>query len=89
MILRYGGEEFVIVLPGAGRDDLEQMSERVRRAVAEAETIEADERIPITISIGGSCLPAQNTNTSQDLIVLADAAMYTAKESGRNCWVIA
>jgi diguanylate cyclase (GGDEF)-like protein len=47
VLLRHGGEEFIIVLPGAGRDDLMQMAERVRRAVAEAEITEAGQRIPI------------------------------------------
>jgi diguanylate cyclase (GGDEF)-like protein len=89
VLLRYGGEEFLIVLPGAGRDDLMQMAERVRRAVAEAEVTEAGQRIPVTVSIGGSGLPDNNANKPQDLIVVADAAMYSSKESGRDRWVIA
>ncbi|HZW45873.1 MAG TPA: GGDEF domain-containing protein [Dermatophilaceae bacterium] len=89
VLLRYGGEEFLIVLPGAGRDDLVQMAERVRRAVAEAEIIEAGQRIPVTVSIGGSGLPDKNVANPQDLIALADAAMYTSKESGRDRYVIA
>ena len=89
VLLRYGGEEFVIVLPGAGRDDLVQMAERVRRAVAEAEITEAGQRIPVTVSIGGSGLPDKNATNPQDLIVVADAAMYTSKESGRDRCVIA
>jgi len=89
VLLRYGGEEFLIVLPGAGRDDLVQMAERVRRAVAEAEITEAGQRIPVTVSIGGSGLPDNNATKPQDLIVVADAAMYASKESGRDRWVIA
>ena len=52
MLLRYGGEEFLIVLPGAGRDDLAQMAERVRRTVAEAEITEPGQRIPVTSVLG-------------------------------------
>ena len=89
VILRYGGEEFIIVLPGAGRDDLAEMAERVRRAVAEAEITEAGQRIPITVSIGGSGLPNKNATNPQELIGAADMAMYTAKESGRDRCVIA
>jgi diguanylate cyclase (GGDEF)-like protein len=89
VLLRYGGEEFLIVLPGAGRDDLLQMAERVRRAVAEAEITEAGQRILVTVSIGGSGLPDNNATKPQDLIVVADAAMYSSKESGRDRWVIA
>jgi two-component system cell cycle response regulator len=89
VLLRYGGEEFLIVLPGAGRDNLAQMAERVRHAVAEAEITEAGQRIPVTVSIGGSGLPDKNATNPQDLIGLADAAMYTSKESGRDRYVIA
>jgi two-component system cell cycle response regulator len=89
VLLRYGGEEFIIVLPGAGRDDLMQMAERVRRAVAEAEITEAGQRIPVTVSIGGSGLPDKNAANPQELIGMVDAGLYTAKESGRDRWVIA
>ena len=51
LFLRYGGEEFLVVLPGAGRDDLVKMAERVRRAVAEVDTTEAGQRVPVTVSI--------------------------------------
>lgn len=89
VLLRYGGEEFLIVLPGAGRDDLAVMAERVRHAVAEAEITEAGQRIPVTVSIGGSGLPHKKATNPQDLTRLADAAMYTSKESGRDRCVIA
>ena len=89
VLMRYGGEEFVIVLPGAGRDDLVQMAERVRRAVSEAEIIEAGQRIPVTVSIGGSGLPDKNITKAQDLILVADAAMYSCKESGRDRCAVA
>jgi len=88
VLLRYGGEEFIIVLPGAGRDDLVQMAERVRRAVAEAEVVEAGQHIPVTVSIGGCGLPHANTTSPQDLISVVDAAMYAAKESGRDRCVV-
>jgi two-component system, cell cycle response regulator len=84
VLLRYGGEEFLIVLPGAGYDDLVQMAERVRHAVAETEITEADQHIPVTVSIGGSGLPDRNTTNPRDLILVADTAMYTSKQSGRD-----
>ena len=89
VLLRYGGEEFLIVLPGAGRDDLVQMAERVRRIVAESEVTEAGQRIPVTVSIGGSGLPDKVATKAQDLIAVADAAMYTSKEAGRDRCVVA
>ncbi|MEO6143852.1 MAG: GGDEF domain-containing protein, partial [Dermatophilaceae bacterium] len=89
VFMRYGGEEFMIVLPGAGRDDLVQAAERVRRSVAEAEISEAGQRIAVTVSIGGSGLPDKSASSPEDLIVVADAALYTSKESGRDRWVVA
>lgn len=58
----------------------------VRRdhVVAEAEITEAGQRIPVTVSIGGSGLPDKNASNPQDLILVADAAMLTSKESGRD-----
>jgi diguanylate cyclase (GGDEF)-like protein len=88
VLMRYGGEEFMIVLPGAGRGDVLQMAERVRRAVAEAEISEAGQRIPVTVSIGGSGLPDKVAKKPQDLIAMADAALYTSKESGRDRCVV-
>jgi len=89
VLLRYGGEEFLIVLPGAGHADLAEMAERVRRSVAEAEITEAGQRIPVTVSIGGSGLPDTNAANPQELIGVADVALYTSKESGRDRCVIA
>jgi two-component system, cell cycle response regulator len=76
-------------MPGAGRDDRIKMAERVRRAVAEAEITEAGQRIPITVSLGGSGLPDKNAANPQEVIGMADVALYTAKEAGRDRWVLA
>jgi len=89
VLLRHGGEEFILVLPGAGRDGLAVMAERVRRAVAETEITESGQRIPVTVSIGGSGLPDKRATTPQELIGMADVALYTSKESGRDRCVIA
>jgi diguanylate cyclase (GGDEF)-like protein len=89
VLLRYGGEEFRIVLPGAGRDDLVEMAERVRRAVAETEVNEAGQRISVTVSIGAAGLPRPGADKPDDLIGLADEALYSAKESGRDRCIIA
>jgi diguanylate cyclase (GGDEF)-like protein len=89
VLLRYGGEEFLIVLPGAGTDDLTQMAERVRRAVADTTVTEAAQRIPVTVSIGGAGLPHTDAATPNDLIALADKALYTAKDTGRDRCIIA
>jgi diguanylate cyclase (GGDEF)-like protein len=86
--IRYGGEEFLLVMPAAGMHDLSKAAERVRRAVADAEIREAGQRIPITVSIGGACLPDSRAIAATDLIELADKAVYAAKTSGRDRYVI-
>ena len=60
-----------------------------RRAGAGAETNVGGQHTPVTVSIGGSGLPDKNATNSQDLILVADAAMYTSKESGRDRCVVA
>jgi diguanylate cyclase (GGDEF)-like protein len=89
VLIRYGGEEFLIILPGAGRDDLTKMAERVRRATADAEIAEGDQRIKVTVSIGGAGLPDQTAGSPEKLIGIADAALYAAKTSGRDRAIIA
>lgn len=80
---RFGGEEFLILLPNTSSAEATQFAEQIRAAV-EASTIsfEEDDFIPATISIG---IAASTLNeTSDQLIALADHALYEAKASGRN-----
>jgi diguanylate cyclase (GGDEF)-like protein len=84
LVARYGGEEFVVLLPGGGKDQLREIGERCRRAFEEkpfplSEGLSAN----VTISIGGACWP-EDADTVRALIVAADAALYRAKEAGRN-----
>lgn len=89
VFLRYGGEEFIVVLPGAGLDTLATTAERIRHAVSEAEITESGQRILVTVSVGGSGVPDSRAADSRDLIGLADAALYSAKDAGRDRYVIA
>ena len=84
VFVRYGGEEFIVVLPGAGREDRLKMAERVWRAVAESEISEGGQRILVTVSIGVAGMPDQSVTNQDDLIGLADGALYTATTSGRD-----
>jgi diguanylate cyclase (GGDEF)-like protein len=84
MVIRYGGEEFLILLQDTGADDGERVAENIRHAVA-------DLKIPIgpgtvlqkTISIGVSDFP-NDSPTFWQAVKFADVALYKAKESGRN-----
>ncbi|SIO56255.1 response regulator receiver modulated diguanylate cyclase [Singulisphaera sp. GP187] len=80
---RYGGEEFLIVLPGCDRAEVLEAAERVRNAVAEVSVAPPSGMPPVTISLGA----ATNEGASLDadtLIRTADEALYRAKRAGRN-----
>ncbi|GAB4351340.1 MAG: hypothetical protein Kow006_15230 [Gammaproteobacteria bacterium] len=80
---RYGGEEFLILLPETDEPTATKVAERLRRAVAELPFETGQEPTRITLSIGvAAALP--DTLTLKPLIQNADAALYLAKERGRN-----
>lgn len=86
LIYRYGGEEFVILLPETDAPGCVVAAERIRKGVEghvlRHKTIEAI-TIKITVSLGVTCL-ADTDRQYQDLIKRADDALYRAKNSGRN-----
>jgi diguanylate cyclase (GGDEF)-like protein len=81
---RYGGEEFVLVLPGSDADDALSTARRVRQAVeAQRLPVRADEPpVGVTLSIGSITLRAGDA--VDDLIAAADEALYEAKRCGKN-----
>lgn len=85
MIARFGGEEFVVVIPGADILDGIRMGERIRRAI-EARPIryEATPLKTATVSIGVAAAPTTTEASPAALIQAADAALYEAKNRGRN-----
>lgn len=80
---RYGGEEFVLLMPGLGPDEALERAEEVRRNIEGLSLSHAGKSLgPLTASLGVASAPA---NCAMDrLIETADAAMYRAKQSGRN-----
>nr|WP_239565159.1 diguanylate cyclase [Brevibacillus fulvus] len=80
VVCRYGGEEFVILLPQTNPDTGKQIAEQIRQAVAELGGTESI--FPVTISIGLAACPAHDDGSQ--LVELADQAMYTAKRQGKN-----
>jgi two-component system cell cycle response regulator len=86
---RFGGEEFVIVMPETERADAEAVAERLREAIASKlfSLGPGREEIPVTASIGIAILdPA--TDSPQTLLERADKALYEAKANGRNKVVV-
>lgn len=80
IIARFGGEEFVILLPEADKNEARTVSERLR---GNLEHLKLDDLPPLSISIGIAAYP-EDGNDIEELIIRADAAMYAAKQSGRN-----
>jgi two-component system, cell cycle response regulator len=79
---RYGGEEFLIVLPGCDGDLAMPIAERVRASIAALEP-DGEVRLPVSVSLG-----VASTRTAREpveaLIQIADDALYRAKAAGRN-----
>ncbi|MBZ0335438.1 sensor domain-containing diguanylate cyclase [Marinobacter sp. AL4B] len=86
---RFGGEEFVVVLPEKGQIEALDTAERLRQAVREKPVILATgERVLVTASIGVAVYPIHGTSV-EELSAEADKAMYRAKMRGRDCVAIA
>jgi len=79
-IARYGGEEFVMLIPDADKEAAFCLAERLRDELAK---VELEDLPPVTISLGIATYPSDGTDL-EELIKRADAAMYEAKQQGRN-----
>jgi len=85
---RLGGEEFVLILPGAPSDVAARRSEEIRQAIRHA-TVESEGRRleSASISVGVACFPEHGT-TGETLLAAADQALYRAKREGRDRVII-
>jgi diguanylate cyclase (GGDEF)-like protein len=82
-IYRVGGEEILVILPGAGEDDAVEIAERLRVAVRERRPV----GVAVTVSIGVAISQTGPLDTDE-LVTLADAALYSAKAGGRDRVVV-
>jgi diguanylate cyclase (GGDEF)-like protein len=81
---RYGGEEFVLILPEAFQDAAVQRAEDIRQRVKSLEVRYLDSSLgPVTVSLGVAIHPSHG-RTRTDILAAADAALYKAKERGRD-----
>jgi diguanylate cyclase (GGDEF)-like protein len=84
---RYGGEEFCVVFPEIEKDKAFIAAERVRKAIEAADYDWDGQILKVTTSIGVACFPEDAENETE-LVKKADAALYIAKETGRNKTVL-
>jgi len=83
VMARYGGDEFLVLLPETHPDGARLVAERLRAVVATASLDLEGKRVPTSVSIGIACYPGDGRDTRQ-LIDHADRAMYQSKERGKN-----
>jgi diguanylate cyclase (GGDEF)-like protein len=84
---RYGGEEFVLALPGANLETAHERAEHLRRAVESLRVLQDDAVLSMTISAGIAAYPMHGERVDQ-VLDNADQALYQAKNSGRNRCVV-
>ncbi len=81
---RYGGEEFLVVLPGASEVQAALVAERLRNGIKQQQIPFNDKLISVTASFGVAAFPAPSINGFDKLLKAADDALYAAKNNGRN-----
>lgn len=82
LVAKYGGDEFVVILPQTAREGACVLAERVKLAI-EAQTFPLVEAGVITISVGVATFP-ESGSTAGELLETADVALYAAKQAGKN-----
>ncbi len=81
LVYRFGGEEFVVLVPGAGLSETEKLAENLRRAVS---TMDLGAGQHVTLSCGASASTRGGAFNYRDVFAAADAALYEAKRGGRD-----
>jgi len=85
---RFGGEEFVLILPGVSSDVAARRSEEIRQSIRHATVESEGKRLEsATVSVGVACFP-EHGNQAETLLAAADQALYRAKREGRDRVII-
>jgi len=85
LVGRYGGEEFLIVLPNCSLKVAARRADEIRNLVCKDAIVTTFATLPVTVSMGITASERSQNLTIEQLLQQADKALYAAKESGRNC----
>jgi two-component system, cell cycle response regulator len=85
LVGRYGGEEFLIVLPNCNLPTATRRADEIRGLVSKNAMVTTFAKCPVTISMGITVSDGAHSVTIEDLLQQADEALYCAKSNGRNC----
>jgi two-component system, cell cycle response regulator len=84
MVGRFGGEEFMAVIPNSAGEELLRIAERIRSAVNKTPISSGSQLIPVSCSIGVAVRWSENDGEPAETLQRSDRALYVAKEMGRN-----
>ncbi|MBT3344844.1 MAG: diguanylate cyclase [Gemmatimonadetes bacterium] len=84
VLVRYGGEEFAVMLPQTDRLGAAILAERIREAIAEHEFDVDGKILRITVSVGVASYPLDDCTQPEELVAISDKRLYEAKDAGRN-----
>lgn len=84
-LARWGGEEFLAILPNSLLTESATRINALRQRMKDSVVEHNGQRLPLSLSIGLTCLEPNASATREEMIARADEAMYAAKEAGRNC----
>ncbi len=84
VLIRTGGEEFLVVLPGAADKDVRAIGEAVHKAVGCSTVLISQGEVSVTVSLGGVSYSGAGDETPEELMAAADEALYESKHLGRD-----
>jgi diguanylate cyclase (GGDEF)-like protein len=84
IVCRYGGEEFIVLMPEASREEGLAMAERLRQEISRMTVVTEVGTLSLTVSLGVAALRTDEDESFENLIARADRAMYQAKAAGRD-----
>ncbi len=85
LVGRYGGEEFLILLPNCGLKVATRRADEIRDLVCKDAIVTTFAKVPVTVSMGITAADRTQNLTIEELLQQADKALYSAKKNGRNC----